>query len=217
MFVLLLLLVVISGCIKQNPPVTSDSLKQIIQSQPEIKEMETQYKHNAVISVIDSKDVPENEIIKIFGSSNPKTAWIATAEGGTNAYLYQVDSKGNILAKKIQPQIEPERCIMPLQLACTDFSISSKEIKLILQNNAGRDMTIKSIKVTGEAIEGACEQEINKLLKNSSYETFGVGCSLSKTGKEVETFNLDVTAVWGDSTIHRYPGGIKAKVSNFKE
>ncbi len=49
----------------------------------------------------------------------------------------------------------PEKCTFPVSLSCTDHSIvggGSPYIALALQNGAGRDMTIRGIATTSEAL-----------------------------------------------------------------
>ncbi len=45
----------------------------------------------------------------------------------------------------------PEKCTFPVSISCTDHTVTSTYIALVLQNGAGRDMTIRGVFGSSEA------------------------------------------------------------------
>ncbi len=46
----------------------------------------------------------------------------------------------------------PEKCTFPVSLSCTDFYVTTNTITVLLQNGAGRDMTVRGVTATGDAL-----------------------------------------------------------------
>ena len=53
----------------------------------------------------------------------------------------------------------PEKCTFPVSLSCLDHSVTPTYVAVSLQNGAGRDMIIREVTVTGDALlnGGACQ------------------------------------------------------------
>jgi len=56
----------------------------------------------------------------------------------------------------------PEKCTFPVSVSCTDHIVGSAYVGLIIQNGAGRDMTIRGVTATSEALAtvGGAEQTV---------------------------------------------------------
>ncbi len=46
----------------------------------------------------------------------------------------------------------PEKCTFPVSISCTDHSVTPTYIAVVLQNGAGKDMIIRGVTATGDAL-----------------------------------------------------------------
>ncbi len=65
----------------------------------------------------------------------------------------------------------PEKCTFPVSLSCTDFSVAPSAITIMLQNGAGRDMTVRGVTATGDAlpISGMCATKASSTFLVTDY------------------------------------------------
>ena len=56
----------------------------------------------------------------------------------------------------------PEKCTFPVSLSCLDHTVTPTYVAVSLQNGAGRDMIIREVTVTGDALTngGACQTAV---------------------------------------------------------
>ncbi len=120
----------------------------------------------------------------------------------------------------------PEKCTFPVSISCTDYSVLGTGLTFILQNGAGRDMIIKGVSATSEALgSGVLTCSCNNtaqgsvLLRNGASTSFSVitvpngacaatDCNFRDTGRDKNRYQINVTYSWLDSpTItHILPG-----------
>ncbi|MBI2176418.1 hypothetical protein HYU40_03680 [Candidatus Woesearchaeota archaeon] len=126
----------------------------------------------------------------------------------------------------------PEKCTFPVSLSCTDHSVSGTAITLILQNGAGRDMTITRISAASEALGGGANPAnlgcacgtgaISTTFRNGGSATFILStpdagcatyCQFRDTGRDKNRYNITLTYSWLDSpTItHQLSGELLAR------
>ena len=120
----------------------------------------------------------------------------------------------------------PEKCTFPVSLSCTDHSISGTAITLILQNGAGRDMTVTRIAAASEALgtgnlgQGCTTGAITTALRNGASATFTLStgdvagaCNFRDTGRDKNRYNVTLNYNWLDSpTItHQLTGELLAR------
>ena len=111
----------------------------------------------------------------------------------------------------------PEKCTFPIQLSCTDFSIASAQITLILQNGAGRDMQVYSVNASSDALTGGpCTSATSVVLRNGAQSTFTLAsCTFSDTGRDKNRYAINLSYSWLDSPTvkHAINGELLAKKS----
>ena len=118
----------------------------------------------------------------------------------------------------------PEKCTFPVSITCTDHSVGQSSITLILLNGAGRDMLVKSIAASSEALGVgnlgcACNTSSatsGLTLRNGASTTFtldtnavgnlaacntapGSACTFKDTGRDKNRYNISVFYSWVDS------------------
>ena len=106
----------------------------------------------------------------------------------------------------------PEKCTFPVSLSCTDHNVGGTSLTLILQNGAGRDMTVTRIAAASEALgtgnlgQGCTTAAITTALRNGASATFTLGtgdvagaCNFRDTGRDKNRYNMTVTYNWLDS------------------
>ena len=127
----------------------------------------------------------------------------------------------------------PEKCTFPVSLSCTDHQVLGTQVTLILQNGAGRDMTITRISAASEALGGASLANlgcacgtgaISTVLRNGAGVTFtlltpdpaagcATYCQFRDTGRDKNRYNITLNYNWLDSpTItHQLSGELLAR------
>ena len=134
----------------------------------------------------------------------------------------------------------PEKCSLPLQLSCKDFSVVDTSagpdvITLSVINSAGRSMTLRDFNVSSaEAITGAAGCFSTTATTLSPPTTLNIAngdtttltlntqragaansnCVLTNTGRAKDKFKIAVVYSWQDSPniIHSLDGELLAKV-----
>ena len=127
----------------------------------------------------------------------------------------------------------PEKCTFPVSISCSDFTVSSSQIQLILQNGAGRDMSVTRVSAASEALGGAGAANlgcacgtgaITTTFRNGASATFTLNtvdapagcatyCTFRDTGRDKNRYNITLYYNWLDSpTItHQASGELLAK------
>ncbi len=129
----------------------------------------------------------------------------------------------------------PEKCTFPVQVSCNDHSVSGTSITLIMLNGGGRDMIVRDIGATSEALGGAagdgvtdnsCHMTLSDItLRNGAKGTFvldadiagdggtNAGCDYHDTGRDKNRYNVTMYFSWLDSTTitHALPGELFAR------
>ena len=117
----------------------------------------------------------------------------------------------------------PEKCTFPVSLSCTDHQVSRTQITLILQNGAGRDISVSRISAASEALGGlattanlgcGCADIVTRTLRNGASATFvlltpdagatctagGANfCTFRDTGRDKNRYNITLNYNWLDS------------------
>ena len=119
----------------------------------------------------------------------------------------------------------PEKCTFPVSLSCTDHTVGQAQITLIMLNGAGRDMVVKSISASSQALGTgagignlgcACNTTAAQTLRNGQTATFvlsansfgniaacntapGTACTYADTGRDKNRYNITVYYSWTDS------------------
>ncbi len=122
----------------------------------------------------------------------------------------------------------PEKCTFPVSLSCSDFQVTGTKINLILQNGAGRDMTVTQVSASSQALGTgtggeACNTAVaTTTLRNGASVNFELAtpvpagaCTFKDTGRDKNRYNITLTYNWLDSpTItHQLSGELLAKKS----
>lgn len=114
----------------------------------------------------------------------------------------------------------PEKCTFPVQISCVDHSVGGTTIILSLQNGAGRDMLIRHVNASSEAISGAplipCEYAApanTRLINGAKGSYTMVSCPFSDTGRDKNRYIINFSYSWTDNpTItHTLPGELFAR------
>ncbi len=122
----------------------------------------------------------------------------------------------------------PEKCTFPVSLTCSDHSVSATGITLVLLNGAGRDMLVRSVSATSDALVGGLACNCNNTaqgsvaLRNGQSASFtltgangGVPiapcltpCTYLDVGRDKNRYNITVRYSWMDSLTlyHSLPG-----------
>ena len=121
----------------------------------------------------------------------------------------------------------PEKCTFPVSVSCLDHSVAASSITIVLQNGAGRDMTVRSLDAVSDALGGAGgsgtsnNQCITALgasgqsIANGASVSFtlstavGVnGCNFRDTGRDKNRYAINVSYSWTDNIgiTHSLPG-----------
>ena len=125
----------------------------------------------------------------------------------------------------------PEKCTFPVSLSCLDHSVGSNYIAVSLQNGAGRDMTIRGVTATSEALgaanmcatkaapvpaigdtcptTGTLSPPANGCVGFSSLRNGQAGtivmmsgtCAYVDTGRDKNRYNITVYYSWSDSQL----------------
>ncbi|MAG15701.1 hypothetical protein CMO88_01425 [Candidatus Woesearchaeota archaeon] len=94
--------------------------------------------------------------------------------------------------------ILPEKCTFPVQIACVDFDVTKDSIAITVLNGAGRDMTIKSVTFSGDAVDG-CVVERETPIANREEATFeATNCNIEPSRKGRGVFPMDVVYFWDE-------------------
>ena len=129
----------------------------------------------------------------------------------------------------------PEKCTFPVSLTCSDHSVSRTSITLVLLNGAGRDMLVRGVAATSDALRGGLACNCNNslqggatgatvALRNGQSATFtlsgtpggagaicttgGTPCDYIDVGRDKNRYNITVRYSWMDSLtiLHTLPG-----------
>ncbi|MBI4116093.1 MAG: hypothetical protein HY447_05950 [Candidatus Omnitrophica bacterium] len=112
----------------------------------------------------------------------------------------------------------PEKCTFPVSVSCTDHSVSPTGITLVMQNGAGRDMIIRHVNASSDAIASGdlCSYAAPGLgftLRNGASGTFNLPttagqCDFFDTGRDKNRYNINFSYSWLDSIAitHTLPG-----------
>ncbi len=121
----------------------------------------------------------------------------------------------------------PEKCAFPISLTCVDHEVGAASLILSLQNGGGRDMNIKWISASSEALGTGsvgvgCHTAAAVVLRNGEKNLFKLdtgdvagACDFRPTGRDKTRYNISVSYSWVDSpTItHSLSGELLAKKS----
>ena len=125
----------------------------------------------------------------------------------------------------------PEKCTFPVSVSCTDHSVLPVGLTLILQNGAGRDMIVRGVSASSEALGndpvlgGSLGCSCNNTaqggitMRNGASTTFSVinsptnpcagnPCAFRDTGRDKNRYFINLTYSWLDSptVTHVLPG-----------
>ena len=110
------------------------------------------------------------------------------------------------------PAGTPDRCVFQYRFSCIKHSISDNDVTLLLKNSAGRDLVIRDVKVTSEAIKGGdCTTDIiNKPLPRGKTVAFILNrtstnsqCYYEDAGREKNLYRITVNH---NPQLHAGPG-----------
>jgi len=101
-------------------------------------------------------------------------------------------------------------------LSCSDFSVTTSSITLVLQNGAGRDIKVTEVRASADALSGGpCTTgALTTTVRNGDKSSFTLGtCTAVDTGRDKNRYAINVTYNWLDSpTIsHQLNGELLAK------
>ncbi len=127
----------------------------------------------------------------------------------------------------------PEKCTFPVSLSCTDHRVTASGVTIILQNGAGRDMTINRVSANSEALGtgirdcGCIFGGLPVTVRNGASATFildsndntpgavcsATACGFSDTGRDKNRYNITLNYNWLDSpgVTHQLSGELLAK------
>jgi hypothetical protein len=124
----------------------------------------------------------------------------------------------------------PEKCTFPVSLTCVDFNVAGStttgSVTLVLQNGAGRDMSISKMVVNSDALASggaACNVPVPptvlpSTLSNGNKASFvigGAGCAWVDQGRDKNRYLINVEYNWLDNPTvkHNITGELLAKKS----
>ncbi|MBI3051059.1 hypothetical protein HYY74_01240 [Candidatus Woesearchaeota archaeon] len=116
----------------------------------------------------------------------------------------------------------PEKCTFPVQIGCKDYKVTNAgaadSIIVSLQNGAGRDMIVRKVNATSEAVAagtlagGGCSTAISAApvtVRNGDAQTFTMNkdntevattsCVLIDTGRSKNRYRVQILYSWIDS------------------
>jgi len=122
----------------------------------------------------------------------------------------------------------PEKCTFPVSMSCVDHQVLDTQVKLLLQNGAGRDMDVQDIHISADALgdgtgtTGLCNVAPASpvRLRNGERFEFTIGnpapataCTYKDTGRDKNKYNITVRYNWVDSPTltHSLTGELLAK------
>ncbi len=130
----------------------------------------------------------------------------------------------------------PEKCTFPVQIGCKDYKVTDRGgagnptdvITLILQNGAGRDMIIRKVNATSDALAATgCSSTISsspKTVRNGDSYAFSLNggnsetgdCTLLDTGRGKNRYRMQILYSWIDSPglTHTIDGEILARTDS---
>ena len=103
----------------------------------------------------------------------------------------------------------PEKCTFPPGIACTDFTVSSTGMSLVLQNSLGQDITVATV----TDVDGGCSVSPAAALNNGATATYTfTGCTHGSVGSR---YASDVTIAYSTASglNHTRTGDITSRVS----
>ncbi len=103
----------------------------------------------------------------------------------------------------------PEKCTFPPGIACTDFTVTTAGMNVVLQNSLGQDITMVSL--TDES--GSCSTSPGSALNNGDTATYTFSsCTHGSVGSRYTT---DVTVVYTTASglNHTRIGSVTGRVS----
>jgi len=103
----------------------------------------------------------------------------------------------------------PEKCTFPPGLACTDFTVSSTGMSLVVQNSLGQDITMQSL----TDVDGSCSLSPAAALNNGDSTTYTLSsCTHGSSGSR---YSSDITIVYTTSSglNHTRVGQVTGRVS----
>ncbi len=134
----------------------------------------------------------------------------------------------------------PEKCTFPVSVNCVDHQVKSNYVSIVVINGAGRDMRIRGVNATSEALSGGCSTKSGAIsvgddcppstaigingctggavLRNGARTTITMmtgSCTFSDTGRDKNRYNIQIYYSWLDSTsiMHNLPGELLSRVS----
>ena len=135
----------------------------------------------------------------------------------------------------------PEKCTFPVSVSCTDHAVTGTYVAIVVQNGAGRDMLIRGVTATGEALGAGnmCTTRVAggaPLLADTCPASTGIGtngctvstfrngasttmtmatgtCTFVDTGRDKTRYNVTIFYSWLDSqsVMHQSPGELLSK------
>ncbi|MBU2560700.1 MAG: hypothetical protein KKD17_00220 [Nanoarchaeota archaeon] len=86
----------------------------------------------------------------------------------------------------------PEKCTLPSGVACLDFTGTSTQVDLVIQNSAGFDMQTVSVYVNSSTANFPCtDAGADATLVDGEKDTFTCGSLSLPSGKFKGTLNID--------------------------
>jgi len=109
-------------------------------------------------------------------------------------------------------QLLPEKCNLPIGFNCKDFRVTSGQIKLDIENGAGRGVEINTITLTSDALTngGPCRSTTPKTLANGAHTEFTaskVSCAHNPTGRAKNRYDIEIIYKWLDSPYNHTMNG----------
>ena len=123
----------------------------------------------------------------------------------------------------------PEKCTFPVSVSCIDHQVTPTQLSLVIQNGAGRDMIVRDISASSDALgdssggQGCALTTTDVNLRNSQRSTFVMdnaeaagpptSCTFTDRGRDKNRYNITIFYSWLDSpTIeHRLNGELLGK------
>ena len=122
----------------------------------------------------------------------------------------------------------PEKCTFAISISCVDHEVQNGQVSLVLQNGAGRDMIIRDISSSADALgDGFGGEDCsldpsaeNLIFRNGQRNRFDMvqenpvgACAFRETGRDKNRYNITIRYSWADSTTitHRLEGDLLAK------
>ena len=140
----------------------------------------------------------------------------------------------------------PEKCTFPVSVSCTDHTVvgsaSAGYVAVVLQNGAGRDMVVRGVQASSQALTGGCGTNTTVIttavtcptstaigtngctggptLRNGASTTITMrgtqaNCNFVDTGRDKNRYAISVWYSWLDSQtiFHEMPGELLARPS----